>query len=74
LLTSDQMIHGSVTELLRLGVVERGDVIAVVAGTRTTSGSTNFMRLHVVGEHRPASSVKPAGTAAPVKKSKGRKG
>lgn len=28
---------------------EKDDVIAVVAGTRSTSGSTNFMRLHVVG-------------------------
>jgi pyruvate kinase len=24
-------------------------VIGIVAGTRTTSGSTNFMRLHVIG-------------------------
>jgi len=31
-----------------------GDVIAVVAGTRTTTGSTNFMRLHVVGSERPS--------------------
>jgi pyruvate kinase len=36
----------------------KDDVIAVVAGTRSTSGSTNFMRLHVVGstDSRPASS------------------
>jgi pyruvate kinase len=26
-------------------------VIAIVAGTRTKSGSTNFLRLHVMGEH-----------------------
>jgi pyruvate kinase len=26
-------------------------VIAIVAGTRTKSGSTNFLRLHVLGEH-----------------------
>ena len=25
-------------------------MIAIVAGTRTKSGSTNFMRLHVMGE------------------------
>ena len=25
--------------------------IAIVAGTRTKSGSTNFLRLHVLGEH-----------------------
>jgi pyruvate kinase len=29
--------------------VQPGDVVAIVAGTRSTSGSTNFMRLHVVG-------------------------
>jgi pyruvate kinase len=36
----------------------KDDVIAVVAGTRSTSGSTNFMRLHVVGstDSRQASS------------------
>ena len=27
------------------------EVIAIVAGTRTKSGSTNFLRLHVLGEH-----------------------
>ena len=26
------------------------EVVAIVAGTRTKSGSTNFMRLHVMGE------------------------
>jgi pyruvate kinase len=35
--------------MLKRHAVEPGDVIAVVAGTRTASGSTNFMRLHVVG-------------------------
>jgi len=29
--------------------VHPGDIIAVVAGTRSSSGSTNFLRLHVVG-------------------------
>ncbi len=28
------------------------EVIAIVAGTRTKSGSTNFMRLHVMGEQK----------------------
>ena len=27
-------------------------MIAIVAGTRTKSGSTNFLRLHVLGEHK----------------------
>jgi len=34
------------------GYVKPRDVIAVVAGTRTRSGSTNFLRLHVIGERK----------------------
>jgi pyruvate kinase len=33
------------------GFVRSREVIAIVAGTRTKSGSTNFLRLHVLGEH-----------------------
>src|SRR5215469_562908 len=37
--------------MLELGeLVRPREVIAIVAGTRTKSGSTNFMRLHVMGE------------------------
>ncbi|HEY1578658.1 MAG TPA: pyruvate kinase [Terracidiphilus sp.] len=32
------------------GYVRNREVIAIVAGTRTKSGSTNFMRLHILGE------------------------
>jgi pyruvate kinase len=32
------------------GFVRPREVVAVVAGTRTKSGSTNFLRLHVMGE------------------------
>jgi pyruvate kinase len=32
--------------------VKPRDVIAIVAGTRTKSGSTNFMRLHVMGDSK----------------------
>jgi len=34
------------------GYVRRHEVIAIVAGTRTRSGSTNFLRLHVIGERK----------------------
>jgi pyruvate kinase len=37
--------------LLHSGFVKPREVIAIVAGTRTKSGSTNFLRLHVLGEH-----------------------
>jgi pyruvate kinase len=33
------------------GYVRPREVIAIVAGTRTKSGSTNFLRLQVIGEH-----------------------
>jgi pyruvate kinase len=36
------------------GYVRPHEVIAIVAGTRTKSGSTNFLRLHVIGEHNQA--------------------
>jgi pyruvate kinase len=34
------------------GYVRPREVVAIVAGTRTKSGSTNFLRLHVMGEHQ----------------------
>jgi hypothetical protein len=38
--------------LLEGGFVRPHEVVAIVAGTRTRSGSTNFLRLQVVGEHK----------------------
>jgi pyruvate kinase len=46
---AEDMVHRAETYLLQLHAVQPGDVIAVVAGTRSSSGSTNFLRLHVVG-------------------------
>ena len=47
--TGDDMVRAAEQELLRRRAVVAGDVIGVVAGTQMASGSTNFMRLHVVG-------------------------
>jgi len=47
--TGDEMVRAAERELLRRRAVVAGDVIGVVAGTQMSSGSTNFMRLHVVG-------------------------
>jgi pyruvate kinase len=47
-LSSDNMVDVAEYELLRRGLLKSGDVLGVVAGTRQASGSTNFMRLHVV--------------------------
>jgi pyruvate kinase len=48
-LSSEDMLSTAEQELLRSGRVKPGDVLGVVAGTQMASGSTNFMRLHVVG-------------------------
>jgi pyruvate kinase len=46
---AEEMVKNAETHLLKMHALQPGDVMAVVAGTRSSSGSTNFMRLHVVG-------------------------
>jgi len=46
---AEDMVVAAEKILLEKHAVDAEDVIAIVAGTRTTSGSTNFMRLHVIG-------------------------
>jgi hypothetical protein len=55
------MVTTAEQELLRRGLLKAGDVLGVVAGTRQSSGSTNFMRLHSVSaeEATAASHGKP---------------
>ncbi len=47
-LSAEEMVRTAETELLARRVLKPGDVLGVVAGTRQSSGSTNFMRLHTV--------------------------
>jgi len=47
-LGAEEMLSTAEQELLRSGRLKAGDVLGVVAGTQMASGSTNFMRLHVV--------------------------
>ncbi len=47
--SAEDMLRVAETELLQAGAVHSGDVMGIVAGTQRSSGSTNFMRLHVVG-------------------------
>jgi pyruvate kinase len=47
-LNAEEMLTTAEQELLRTGRVKPGHVLGVVAGTQMASGSTNFMRLHVV--------------------------
>jgi pyruvate kinase len=48
--SAEDMVSAAEKELLRQGKIKIGDVLGVVAGTQTASGSTNFMRLHVVSD------------------------
>ena len=47
-LTAEEMLSAAEQELVRRGRIKTGDVLGVVAGTQMASGSTNFMRLHLV--------------------------
>jgi pyruvate kinase len=46
----EEMLATAEHELVRSGKLVSGDVLGIVAGIQMSSGSTNFMRLHVVSE------------------------
>jgi len=46
---TEEMVNVAEDLLLKNGYATAGDVIGIVAGTKTISGSTNFMRLHEIG-------------------------
>lgn len=48
--TTEQMVDLAETLLEEGGHAAPQDIIGIVAGTRTKSGSTNFLRLHVLGD------------------------
>ena len=49
--TTDQMVDAAEQLLEEGGYVRPREVIGIVAGTRTKSGSANFLRLHVLGDY-----------------------
>jgi pyruvate kinase len=49
--TTEALVECAETLLEKGGHVHPREVIAIVAGTRTKSGSTNFLRLHALGDH-----------------------
>jgi pyruvate kinase len=59
--TIEAMVDNAEKLLGKGGYVRPREVIAIVAGTRTKSGSTNFLRLHSMGEDAEPG---PAGSAA----------
>jgi pyruvate kinase len=48
--STEALVDCAESLLEQYGYVRNREVIAIVAGTRTKSGSTNFMRLHVMGD------------------------
>jgi pyruvate kinase len=48
--TTEAMVELAETLLEQFGYVARGQIIALIAGTGTKSGSTNFLRLHKLGD------------------------
>jgi pyruvate kinase len=48
--TVEAMVANSETCLLEAGAISSNDVIGIVAGTQSTTGSTNFIRLHRAGK------------------------
>jgi pyruvate kinase len=59
--TTEQLVDCAESLLEKGGYVRPKEVIAIVAGTRTKSGSTNFLRLHALGENT-AEAKRGAGT------------
>jgi len=55
--STEEMVSTAERELQRRGEIRAGDVLGVVAGTRLSSGSTNFMRLHNVVRTEPNNSA-----------------
>ncbi len=67
MLHTDQMVDTAERLLSESGDVQEGQILGMVAGTRTKTGSTNFLRLHTVGDSERLSR-KQVGPAKPKKK------
>ena len=48
--TAEAMVELAETELEKRGFASKGDIVGIIAGTGTRSGSTNFLRLHKLGD------------------------
>ena len=70
---TDQMVDTAERLLIEAGHVRAKQILGIVAGTRTKSGSTNFMRLHMVGDNDHTTHKRPEREAAAPRKSKSAK-
>lgn len=48
--TTDEMLDTAVEESLNSGIVSRGDLVVITAGAVNIKGTTNLMKIHVVGD------------------------
>jgi len=64
--TTDQMVDTAERLLMKAGHVRAKHILGIVAGTRTRTGSTNFMRLHMVGDNEQTTRPEPR-TAKKIK-------
>ena len=48
--TVEAMVNAAEQSLVKRGLLKTGDVVGVVGGTKMSTGSTNFMRLHVIAK------------------------
>jgi pyruvate kinase len=55
----EKMVKNAEEFLLATSLVNYGDVVGIIAGTQTGSGSTNFIRLHRVGSTAAGSAGNP---------------
>jgi pyruvate kinase len=60
---TDKLVSIAEEILEARGFVQRSQIVGIVAGTRTKSGATNFMRLHLIGD-RDESGAAAASTPA----------
>jgi pyruvate kinase len=63
---TDKLVEMAEDILEAQGHVHERQIVGIVAGTRTKSGATNFMRLHMVGDRDAESDEAPK----PAKKKK----
>jgi len=70
---TDKLVDMAEEILESRGYVQERQVVGIVAGTRTKSGATNFMRLHMVGDRESDPRIEAASAVAKGKKGKGKR-
>lgn len=73
---TDSLVNMAEDMLETHGRVQDRQIVGIVAGTRTRSGATNFMRLHMIGDRDadiPGKAAKTNGAKKPAKKKAAKK-